>query len=128
MKQFYSCIDSKIPSPQREQHMIIDSYVCRLGGSVTYSTSEDFVLRDQQKWIFERVARISGIDGVIFFTIDQFFCEMKFNEELIRKFILSGREVHFAREQLSFTSEEQLNSSESKSLFVFFQALSYIRS
>ena len=127
MKQFYSCIDSKIPSPQREQHLIIDLYINRLGAEVTYSTSEDFVLRDKQKWIFERVDRISGIDGVVFFTIDQFYHGRSFNENLIRNFLLAGKEIHFAREQMSFISEEQLHSTESLSLFIFLNALSYQR-
>ena len=123
MKQYYSCIDSSIPSPQREQHLIIDLYVNHLGGTITYSTSEDAVLRDEQKWIFERVSRISGINGVVFFTVDQFFSSKTFNQELIRKFLISGLEVHFAREQLSFFSEAELDTDNSLSLFIFLFAL-----
>jgi hypothetical protein len=124
MKLFYSCIDSHIPSPQPEQHSLIERMAKRCGGKITYSTSEDCSLRNSQAWIEERVERISDVDGLVFFTVEQFFCGRTFNIQLLRRFLSKNIEVHFSRENLSFRNNEDLEFAESAGIFIFLDCLS----
>ena len=49
-----------------------------------------------QPFIYEKLCRTPKIDGVIFFTIDQFCYENTFNIDLIRKIIELKISIHFA--------------------------------
>lgn len=122
-KQFYSCVDSLIPCPQPEQHLVIESMARRLHGKITYSTSEDTILRSTQAWIEERVDRIKNINGLIFFQIDQFNYNNKLNLKLIKNLLDKNLEVHFAREAISFYSTDDLYTSNSINIILFINLL-----
>ena len=125
-KQFYSCIDSLIPCPQPEQHSTIEAMARKLGGKITYSTSEDSVLRNTQAWIEERVERINNLDGLIFFTVTQFYCRGEFNTSLLQRLLAKNLEVHFAREGLNFKDSEDASSESGIRILMFLSHLSAI--
>ncbi|BEI38364.1 hypothetical protein PHIN8_03080 [Polynucleobacter sp. HIN8] len=127
-KLFYSCIDSLIPSPQPEQHLVIEKMAKLCNGKITYSTSEDCSLRNSQAWIEERVKRIPGIDGLIFFTVEQFYCAGKFNIRLLKILLSKNLEVHFAREKLSYRNLNDLDYAYDKGEIIFLDFLSYLKS
>ena len=106
MKQFYSCVDALIPSPLAEQHMIIKNKAIKEGGSITFYASEEYRAVKTQPWIFIKLKETPGLDGVIFFTALQFSYGGSFNLKLFNKLIDNNYEVHFARENLSFSKKK----------------------
>ena len=110
MKKFYSCIDSLIPSPLSEQHLIIKKKAEKEGGSITAYASEEFRTVKNQPWIYIKLKETPNLDGVVFFTALQFSYGGKFNIKLFNRLINDNYEVHFAREDLSF-SKKNLNQA-----------------
>jgi len=109
MKNFYSCVDTLIPSPLSEQHLIIKNKAKKEGGSITAYASEEFRTIKNQPWIFIKLKETPGLDGVVFFTALQFSYGSKFNLKLFKQIINNNYEIHFARENLSF-SKKKLNN------------------
>ena len=120
MKKFYSCVDALIPSPLSEQHLIIKKKAEKEGGSITAYASEEFRTVKSQPWIYIKLKETPGLDGVVFFTALQFSYGGKFKIKLFNKLINNNYEVHFARENLSFSknllNEDSLNYLLSNSL------------
>ena len=120
MKKFYSCVDALIPSPLSEQHLIIKKKAEKEGGSITAYASEESRTVKSQPWIYIKLKETPGLDGVVFFTALQFSYGGKFNIKLFNKLINNNYEVHFARENLSFSknllNEDSLNYLLSNSL------------
>ncbi len=107
MKKFYSCVDTMIPSPLEEQHLIIHKKAKEAGGGITAYGSEEFRTVKTQLWIKEKLKNTPGIDGVIFFTCYQFMYNDKFNYKLFKDITKKLQlELHFARENLSFIKEK----------------------
>ena len=109
-----------IPSPLSEQHLIIKKKAEKEGGSITAYASEEFRTVKSQPWIYIKLKETPGLDGVVFFTALQFSYGGKFNIKLFNKLINNNYEVHFARENLSFSknllNEDSLNYLLSNSL------------
>jgi hypothetical protein len=103
VKTFYSCVDALIPSPLSEQHLIIKKKAEKEGGSITAYASEEFRAVKNQPWIFKKLSETPGLNGVVFFTALQFSYGSKFNIKLFEKLINNNYEIHFAREDLSFS-------------------------
>lgn len=110
MKKFYSCVDSLIPSPLSEQHLIIKKKAVKEGGSITAYASEEFRTVKSQPWIYIKLKETPDLNGVVFFTALQFSYGDKFNIKLFNKIINNNYEIHFAREDLSF-SKKNLNQN-----------------
>lgn len=109
MKKFYSCVDTLIPAPLSEQHLIIGNKAKQEGGAITAYASEEYRVVAAQPWIFHKLQETEGLDGVIFFTANQFNYGNNFNLKLFDKILSHKYEVHFARENLSF-SKTNINS------------------
>ncbi|MDC3249730.1 hypothetical protein OAT50_00975 [Candidatus Pelagibacter sp.] len=107
MKKFYSCVDSLIPSPLSEQHLIIKQKAEKENGSITAYASEEFRTVKSQPWIFIKLSETPGLHGVVFFTALQFSYGSKFNLKLFNKIINNDYEIHFAREDISFSKENR---------------------
>jgi hypothetical protein len=103
---------------------MIERMANRCGGKITYSTSEDCSLRNSQAWIEERVDRISDVDGLVYFTVEQFYCGGGFNIQLLRRFLSKRIEVHFSRENLSFRNIEDLELADRTGILIFLDCLS----
>ncbi|MDC1169953.1 hypothetical protein OAT35_01115 [Candidatus Pelagibacter sp.] len=106
MKTFYSCVDALIPSPLSEQHLIINNKAEKEGGSITAYASEEYRAVKNQPWIFTKLSETKGLNGVIFFTALQFSYGNRFNIKLFEKLINNNYEIHFAREDLSFSKQK----------------------
>ena len=102
-KFFYSCVDSLIPSPLSEQHLIIKQKAEQANGRITAYGSEEIRAVYTQPWIVKKIEETKNLDGVIFFTATQFMYSGNFNLKIF-EYILSKLEleIHFARENLSF--------------------------
>tara|TARA_B100000787_G_scaffold137298_1_gene106149 strand:- start:1110 stop:1511 length:402 start_codon:yes stop_codon:yes gene_type:complete len=106
MKKFYSCVDTLIPSPLSEQHLIIKKKAEKEGGLITAYASEEFRTVKSQPWIFIKLKETPGLDGVVFFTALQFSYGSQFNLKLFDKIIDNNYEIHFARENFSFSKKK----------------------
>lgn len=100
-KSFYSCIDPRVIAPQPEQHKMIKSMATDLGGKVVFYGSEDYFCAERQPFIFLKLSRTPDIDGVIFFTFDQFTYGRNLNSSLIKEILNLGISINFARENIS---------------------------
>ena len=56
MKNFYSCVDTLIPSPLSEQHLIIKKKAEKEGGLITAYASEEFRTVKSQPWKYDAIA------------------------------------------------------------------------
>ena len=101
-KLFYSCVDCLIPSPLSEQHMVIKKKAEAENGIISAYASEEVRFASNQPWIFIKLKETKGLDGVIFFSVDQFLYGDHFNLKLFKNIIDYGYEIHFARENFSF--------------------------
>jgi len=101
MKQFYSCIDAYLPSPQPEQHAVIFRKADKEDASVVFYGAEEVRVAKVQPFILSKLKRTPGLDGAIFFSINQFCYGNRFNLRLIFDILDLGLSVHFAREDLS---------------------------
>jgi hypothetical protein len=110
VKQFYSCIDALLPAPQPEQHELSKRKADKEGGHIVFYGAEEYRAVAYQPFILPKLVRTPGIDGVIFFSIDQFCYGKKFNLKLMKDIISLGLSIHFAREDLSFTSFEEITT------------------
>lgn len=111
MKNFYSCLDTGFIKyvPQPLQHLAISDKAGKLGGKVVFYTAEDFETLESQGVIKAKVQEKSEkFDGIIFFTLKQFFYGGKLNFKFLKFILDSGYEVHFARENISISNIEAL--------------------
>ena len=111
MKQFYSCIDALLPAPQPEQHEVSRKKAIKEGGLIVFYGAEEYRVVKYQPFILEKLQRTAGIDGVVFFTIDQFCYGQTFNLKLLCDILKSKFTVHFAREDISLNNVEEVNKN-----------------
>ena len=114
MKSYYSCIDSGYVryAPQPLQHLANTDKARRAGGRVIFYTAEDFESLASQGIIRAKIEQEDGqFDGVIFFTLKQFFYGGEFNFSFLKSILDQGYEVHFARENLSLPDGEALEAA-----------------
>ncbi|MGZ3157836.1 MAG: hypothetical protein ACXU7D_00315 [Burkholderiaceae bacterium] len=102
MKQFYSCIDALLPAPQPEQHELSKKKAAKEGGQIIFYGAEEYSVVASQPFILNKLLRTGGIDGVVFFTIDQFCYGETLNLKLLTDIVKAKFSVHFAREDISF--------------------------
>ena len=105
-KSFYSCLDPKIVAPQSEQHTLITTIAAENGGLVVFYGAEDYFCAAKQPFIYNKLKRTPNLDGVIFFTINQFCYGEEINTKLILDIVQLGLSVHFAREKLDILDFE----------------------
>ena len=103
---FYSCLDPKVVAPQSEQHALITQTAIDNEGLVVFYGAEDYFCASNQPFIYNKLKRTPNLDGVIFFTINQFCYGEEINMKLILEIIELGLSVHFAREKLNILDFE----------------------
>lgn len=108
MKNFYSCLDPLVTAPQSEQHLIINKMASKENGKVVFYGSEDFFLAQSQPFILFKLKRTPNLDGVIFFTINQFCYGKSFNLNLLCQILNLKLSVNFAREYLTISNAYEL--------------------
>jgi hypothetical protein len=107
-KSFYCCIDSALPATQPEQHLICEKIANLNSGKIVFYGAEDVLVKKNQPFIYEKLKRTPNIDGVIFFTIDQFCYNKSINVSLIQKLLKMPLSIHFARENISYFDFKQV--------------------
>ena len=107
IKSFYCCIDSLLPATQPEQHIICENIANSNNGKIVFYGAEDVLVTKQQPFIYDKLRRTPQIDGVIFFTINQFCYENTININLIKKIIDLKISIHFARENISYFNQKE---------------------
>lgn len=108
MKSFYSCIDATLSAPQPEQHLVIREKARKEGGAITFYGAEEYRSAGVQSFILPKLRRTAGLDGVIFFTVNQFRYSDALNVTLMRDVLDMGLELHCAREDVSLRSRRDL--------------------
>ena len=108
MKSFYSCIDAFLSAPQPEQHLVIREKAKKEGGGITFYGAEEYRSAPVQSFILPKLKRTAGLEGVVFFTLNQFRYADKLNVKLMREILDLGMEMHFAREDISLRKPEDL--------------------
>jgi hypothetical protein len=121
IKSFYSCIDPFFIAPNAEQHDLIKSLAEKENGKIIFYGAEDYFVAGGQPFILLKLMRTKNIDGVIFFTLNQFCYGESFNLILIVNILKLKISVHFAREGLSI---QNLNDLKIKhlDLLAYYQA------
>src|SRR5690242_9799615 len=112
MKEYFFWLDSRyVPYvPQAAQRILVQSYANKIGGKIVYYSAEEWVGVEKQLGLREKLKRTSGVAGYIFFTIKQFDYGTAFDYRLVNEMTLAGLEVHFAREEYSIRSNQELHS------------------
>ena len=101
MKSFYSCLDPFVIAPQVEQHNLIKGMAKKENGKIVFYGSEDFFVAQSQPFILSKLKRTPDINGVIFFTLNQFCYGENFNLGLLYDILDLKISIHFARESFS---------------------------
>ncbi len=101
LKSFYSCLDPFVTAPQSEQHNLINKMAHSETGKVVFYGSEDFFVAESQPFILFKLKRTPNINGVIFFTINQFCYGQTLNTNLLNEILNLNISLHFARENIS---------------------------
>lgn len=108
MKTFYSMIDGRLTSPQPEQHEFLQKKARKEGGEIVFYGAEEYRCFRDQPFILNKLRRTPGVTDVVFFTFEQFCYGDKLNLKLMKEIISSGYGLHFAREDLSLNSLQDI--------------------
>ena len=126
IKSFYCCIDSLLPATQPEQHIICEKIANFNNGNIIFYGAEDVLVTKHQPFIYEKLLRTPKIDGVIFFTIDQFCYENTFNIDLFQKIIGLKMSMHFARENISYFNLKEVKK-DLPQIYSYFYSFNRVR-
>ena len=118
---FYSCIDPYYVAPSAEQHNIINAMAKQENGKIIFYGSEDYFVASAQPFILPKLKRTKDIDGVVFFTLNQFCYGEAFNFKLLIDILKLKMSVHFAREGLSIQNLMELKTKH-LDLLAYYQA------
>jgi hypothetical protein len=108
MNSYYSCLDTLLIAPQAEQHDLIKRMAYNNNGKIVFYGAEEYFVARSQPFILNKLKRTPNLNGVIFFTIDQFCYGEKFNTELMLNIVKIGLSIHFARENISVLNLKDL--------------------
>ena len=108
IKSFYSCTDPFIVAPMVEQHTLINTTARRENGKIIFYGCEDYFVAGSQPFIIPKLMRTKNLDGVIFFTLNQFCYGESLNLKLLVNILKLKISVHFAREALSIQNLNDL--------------------
>lgn len=107
-KVFYSCFDPFLKTPQPIQLMVMREKGKKAGGGVSFYGTEEFRTAKVQSYIVPKLKRTPGLQGVIFFSLDQFCYGERANIKVMQEILDLGLETHFAREDLSLYTRQDL--------------------
>lgn len=114
MKKFYSFLDSGfiLHCPQPLQHLVNSSMASKNSGLITFYGAEDIMTLSECKVLKSQLKKGSEINGIIFFSINQFRYSGSFDFKLIGQILDQDLEVHFSRENISIKNKVDLNRME----------------
>lgn len=108
-KVYLSCIDviKTDALTQPIQHLVNADYAQSIGGKIVFYTAEDPLTRGSHS-VVRACIRDASYDGVIFFRMNQFLDDGRFNFSALDELVKAGLEVHFARESLAIRTRTEL--------------------
>ncbi len=111
MKNYYSWIDTAFVKyvPQPLQHLAANNHASKVGGKIVFYNAEDFETLSTHAVIKAKIEQKPEIDGIIFFTIKQFFNNGQLNFPFLKFILDNGYEIHFSRENVQIPNKETLN-------------------
>ena len=95
-------------------------------GKIIFYGVEDVLVAKQQPFIYEKLKRTPNLDGVIFYTINQFCYEKTLNIHLIKKIIDLNMSIHFARENISYFNQNELKK-DLPEIYSYYYSLNRVR-
>lgn len=111
MKAYYACLDTGFVKycPQSLQHLAIGHKAAKIGGEISFYTMEDFDSLEIQGTARRKINERPAVEGLIYFTVRQFFYGGTLHLDFLRFVLEQGYEVHFAREDISISDKESLD-------------------
>ena len=111
LKTYYSWIDTAFVkyAPQPLQHLAAHNQVTKLGGKIVFYNGEDFETLSTHSVVRAKIEQKPEVDGIIFFTVKQFFNKGKLNLLFLQWILDQGYEVHFSRENVSIFNKAILD-------------------
>ena len=109
MNSFFLCIDSNLSAPQAEQHLLSKNFASKIGGKIVFYGAEEYLVLKNQSFILQKLIKTPNLDGVIFFTINQFCYNNSFNIKLLENILKNNFSVHFTRESFSINNYKDLS-------------------
>ena len=111
MKSYYACLDTAYVKyvPQPLQHLSVSNKANKLAGEVTFYTMEDMGSLASQGAMRAKLEERPAVDGIICFSMQQFFYSGKLNLKLLSNVLDSGYEIHFSKEDISIPTRESLD-------------------
>ena len=111
MRYYYACLDCAFVkyAPQPLQHLAVANKASKNGGEISFYTLEDFDTLSYQGAAKSKLAERPAVDGLIFFTLRQFFYG-GLNVKCRASILDQGYEVHFAREDVSIRTKDELDA------------------
>ena len=97
-------------TPQAEQHYLINKTASLHNGKIVFYGNEDLLSYKTQPFILVKLKRTPNLDGVIFFTINQFCYNEIFNLKKLYEIIDLNLNIYFAREAIFFSSKEDIKN------------------
>ena len=104
-------VDSTLGTPQPEQLVLCRNKAHQEGGEVVFYGAEEIQCIHTQPFIVSKLKRTAGITDVVFFAFAQFCYGDKFNVRLLKEIVNDGYGVHFAREDLSFYDDMDIEDN-----------------
>jgi len=111
MRSFYSMIDTTMGTPQPEQLSLCRKKAHAEGGEIVFYGAEEIQCIHTQPFILSKLKRTPGISDVIFFAFAQFCYGENLNLKILMELVKQGYGVHFAREDLSFYSADNIEQT-----------------
>lgn len=123
MKNYYSWIDTGFVKyvPQPLQHLAAHNHASQLGGKIVFYNAEDFETLSTHAVIKVKIEQKPAIDGIIFFTVKQFFNNGRLNFQFLKYILDRKYEIHFSRENVQILNPEMLDN-----LFPLLYATHYV--
>lgn len=111
MKNYYSWIDTAFVKyvPQPLQHLAANNQASKLGGKIIFYNAEDFETLSTHAVLKSKIEQKPEIDGIIFFTLRQFFNNGRLNFQFLKFIVDKGYEIHFSRENVQIPNRKALD-------------------
>ena len=114
-------IDTFFEGTNAEQHDVINAMAKKQNGKIIFYGAEDYFVAGSQPFILSKLTRTKNIDGVIFYTLNQFCYGDSLNLKLLVNILKLEMTVHFARESITFKNLNDLKINH-LDLIAYYQA------
>jgi hypothetical protein len=109
---FYSCLDTTCArvAPQAVQHLVIADFVSKLGGRVSFYTTESPYSGETHEVILGKAKEKPKVAGFVFYRLAQFLSAKGPHIAALTELLAAGYSVHFAVEKVSLRAQADLDA------------------